>query len=75
MPSRLGTRLSEADGDGDERARAGEALRVLRETRRKLDGSHDESRLSVAGHVNSLIQKATDERNLAVIFHGWQPYF
>ena len=76
MPGRLGTRHSDGgDGDGDDRARAGEALRVLRETRRKLDGSHDESRLSVAGHVNSLIQKATDERNLAVIFHGWQPYF
>jgi len=69
-------------------ALAGEALRRVRQKLRGLDAgacgvasaadggdmlSLGES-LSVEGQVNSLILQATDPNNLALLFHGWQPY-
>ncbi|KAL1302378.1 hypothetical protein AAFC00_002781 [Neodothiora populina] len=52
-------------GDND----AGEADRALSVVEKKLSKS-----LSVAATVNELIQQATDERNLAVLFAGWAAY-
>jgi len=46
------------------------ADRALTSVARKLDKS-----LSVESTVNELIAEATDIQNLAVIFHGWGPFF
>ena len=48
---------------------AGEAARALAIVEKKLSKT-----LSTAATVNELIQQATDERNLAVLFAGWAPY-
>ena len=60
--------------DGDEpgnggEAEPGEADRALTVVKKKLSKS-----LSVQATVNELIQMATDERNLAVLFCGWAAY-
>lgn len=47
----------------------GEADRALTVVAKKLSKS-----LSVTATVNELIQQATDERNLAVLFCGWAAY-
>ena len=47
----------------------GEADRALTVVAKKLSKS-----LSVAATVNELIQQATDERNLALLFCGWAAY-
>ena len=47
----------------------GEADRALTVVKKKLSRS-----LSVQATVNELIQSATDERNLAVLFCGWAAY-
>lgn len=47
----------------------GEADRALTVVAKKLSKS-----LSVTATVNELIQQATDERNLAVLFAGWAAY-
>ena len=47
----------------------GEAERALTVVKKKLSRS-----LSVQATVNELIQMATDERNLAVLFAGWAAY-
>ena len=47
----------------------GEADRALTVVKKKLSRS-----LSVQATVNELIQQATDERNLAVLFCGWAAY-
>ena len=59
---------------GDELARKGhsepgEADRALTVVAKKLSKS-----LSVVATVNELIQQATDERNLALLFCGWAAY-
>ncbi|KAK8220094.1 Serine/threonine-protein kinase tel1 [Zalaria obscura] len=48
---------------------AGEAGRALSIVEKKLSKT-----LSTAATVNELIQQATDERNLAVLFAGWAAY-
>ena len=48
----------------------GEADRALTVVAKKLSRS-----LSVQATVNELIQMATDERNLAVLYCGWAAYF
>ena len=48
---------------------AGEAERALEVVEKKLGRG-----LSVTATVNELIQQATDERNLAVLFCGWAAY-
>ena len=52
-----------------EKGEEGEADRALTVVRKKLSKS-----LSVAATVNELIQHATDERNLALLFAGWAAY-
>ena len=47
----------------------GEADRALTVVAKKLSRS-----LSVVATVNELIQQATDERNLALLFCGWAAY-
>lgn len=59
-------------GDGVEGKKdnePGEADRALTVVAKKLSKS-----LSVTATVNELIQQATDERNLAVLFAGWAAY-
>ncbi|KAL6721631.1 Serine/threonine-protein kinase tel1 [Lecanora helva] len=58
----------EGVGRGGE-AEPGEADRALTVVKKKLSKS-----LSVQATVNELIQSATDERNLAVLFAGWAAY-
>ncbi|KAG9698743.1 hypothetical protein KCU95_g2387, partial [Aureobasidium melanogenum] len=48
---------------------AGEAARALAIVEKKLSKT-----LSTAATVNELIQQASDERNLAVLFAGWAAY-
>ncbi|CAK7224094.1 Serine/threonine-protein kinase tel1 [Sporothrix eucalyptigena] len=62
------------DPDADIRNRAvvnepSEADRALEVVRKKLSKT-----LSVAATVNDLINQATDERNLAVLYSGWAAY-
>lgn len=52
-----------------ESSEAGEAERALAVVEKKLSKT-----LSTAATVNELIQQATDERNLAVLFAGWAAY-
>ena len=56
-------------GEGSEERDGGEADRALGVVERKLAPS-----LSVMATVNELIQQATDERNLAVLFCGWAAF-
>ena len=49
---------------------AGEADRALSIVEKKLSKT-----LSTAATVNELIQQATDDRNLALLFAGWSAYF
>ncbi|CAK3858781.1 serine threonine- kinase tel1 [Lecanosticta acicola] len=49
---------------------AGEADRALSIVEKKLSKT-----LSTAAAVNELIQAATDEKNLATLFHGWAAWF
>ncbi|KAL8900186.1 MAG: hypothetical protein Q9207_005812 [Kuettlingeria erythrocarpa] len=65
-----------ADGDEDDvgarkqtENEPGEADRALTVVKKKLSKS-----LSVTATVNELIQQATDERNLALLFAGWAAY-
>ena len=65
---------ADANGDGcgrggEEADDPGEADRALTVVKKKLSKS-----LSVQATVNELIQTATDERNLAVLFCGWAAY-
>ncbi|ODA82557.1 hypothetical protein RJ55_01064 [Drechmeria coniospora] len=53
-------------GDFNERSEADRALEVVR---KKLSKT-----LSVTATVNDLINQATDERNLAVLYSGWAAY-
>ncbi len=60
------------DGEGEKKKgdnEPGEADRALTVVKKKLSKS-----LSVQATVNELIQQATDERNLAVLFCGWAAY-
>jgi len=57
------------EGPGKGEAEPGEADRALTVVKKKLSRS-----LSVQATVNELIQMATDERNLAVLFCGWAAY-
>lgn len=57
------------EGKGKVREEAGEAERALLVVGKKLSRT-----LSVQATVNELIQAATDERNLAVLFCGWAAY-
>ncbi len=54
---------------GKKESEEGEAERALTVVKKKLSKS-----LSVQATVNELIQMATDERNLAVLFAGWAAY-
>ena len=65
---------SKGEGPGDDIGRVtesepGEADRALTVVAKKLSKS-----LSVVATVNELIQQATDERNLALLFAGWAAY-
>ncbi|KAI4115018.1 MAG: hypothetical protein LQ345_004305 [Seirophora villosa] len=69
-----GGELAERDEDelgGKKKAEnePGEADRALTVVKKKLSKS-----LSVTATVNELIQQATDERNLALLFAGWAAY-
>jgi serine-protein kinase ATM len=55
-------------GDEDEEG-GGQAERALRGVEKKLSKV-----LSTAATVNELIQQATDESNLAVLYPGWAPW-
>ena len=54
---------------GDQKDDQGEADRALTVVSKKLSKS-----LSVTATVNELIQQATDEKNLALLFAGWAAY-
>ncbi|KAK3938496.1 hypothetical protein QBC46DRAFT_292278 [Diplogelasinospora grovesii] len=56
-------------GAGGVRNEASEADRALEVVRKKLSKT-----LSVSATVNDLINQATDERNLAVLYSGWAAY-
>lgn len=64
----LGRTKSRGEYDDDGRD-SGEADRALSVVERKLAPT-----LSVSATVNELIQQATDERNLAMLFCGWAAY-
>ena len=67
---RLRAQRKEASKAGTkDKSEEGEADRALTVVRKKLSKS-----LSVAATVNELIQQATDERNLALLFAGWAAY-
>ena len=59
----------EATKAAEHKSEEGEADRALTVVRKKLSKS-----LSVAATVNELIQEASDERNLALLFAGWAAY-
>ena len=59
----------ERNAEGKPQEEPGEADRALTVVKKKLSKS-----LSVTATVNELIQMATDERNLAVLFCGWAAY-
>ncbi len=73
-----GSGLEEADGSGAAGGVPQEnvnAQRVFFRFQEKLAGRDKaHGQLSVAGHVNMLITEATDPRNLARLYHGWQPW-
>ena len=54
---------------GSDKGDEGEADRALTVVKKKLSKS-----LSVTATVNELIQQATDEKNLALLFAGWAAY-
>ena len=58
------------DGSSKKKEEAAEADRALSIVEKKLSKT-----LSTAAAVNELIQQATDERNLATLFHGWSAWF
>ncbi|KAF2216646.1 hypothetical protein CERZMDRAFT_33248, partial [Cercospora zeae-maydis SCOH1-5] len=64
---RNGTVANSSKRKGEE---AGEADRALSIVEKKLSKT-----LSTAAAVNELIQQATDEKHLAVLFAGWAAYF
>jgi ataxia telangiectasia mutated family protein len=68
------TERSAAEGDeGSSKKKeqeAGEADRALSIVEKKLSKT-----LSTAATVNELILQATDEKNLATLFHGWAAFF
>ncbi|KAL9081204.1 MAG: hypothetical protein Q9159_007382 [Coniocarpon cinnabarinum] len=57
---------SKSRSEDEERRDGGEADRALSVVERKLSPT-----LSLSATVNELIQEATDERNLAMLFCGW----
>jgi ataxia telangiectasia mutated family protein len=59
----------DASQDNKQENEPGEADRALTVVSKKLSKT-----LSVTATVNELIQQATDERNLAVLFCGWAAY-
>jgi len=64
--------MADAELDGSDKKReeqAGEAGRALSVVEKKLSKT-----LSTKATVNELIQAATDERNLAVLYMGWASY-
>lgn len=63
------SRASSANRSRAEKDEGGEADRALSTVERKLAPG-----LSVAATVNELIQQATDEKNLSVLFCGWAAY-
>jgi ataxia telangiectasia mutated family protein len=65
----LGKDVSDGMGGGEKKDEQGEADRALTVVSKKLSKT-----LSVTATVNELIQQATDERNLALLFAGWAAY-
>ena len=65
----LGEALDRAVARKEKKDEQGEADRALTVVANKLSKS-----LSVTATVNELIQQATDERNLALLFCGWAAY-
>lgn len=51
-----------------------QAARALQRLREKLQGAEDGELLSVAGHVQRLIQQATAPDLLCHMFPGWSPW-
>lgn len=66
---KLRARRKEDGKAGTDKSEEGEAERALTVVKKKLSKS-----LSVAATVNELIQQATDEHNLALLFAGWAAY-
>ena len=52
-----------------------EAERAISRIKEKLRGFHNGNLMGVEGHVNILINEATDAENLALIFPGWSPWY
>lgn len=70
VPSGMSAADLEVQGDDKKKEeQAGEAGRALSVVEKKLSTT-----LSTKATVNELIQSATDERNLAVLYMGWASY-
>ncbi|KAL5377435.1 hypothetical protein DPSP01_009773 [Paraphaeosphaeria sporulosa] len=70
VPSGISATDLEVQGDDKKKdEQAGEAGRALSVVEKKLSTT-----LSTKATVNELIQSATDERNLAVLYMGWASY-
>ena len=52
-----------------------EAERAINRIKEKLNGFHNGNLMGIEGHVNVLINEATDTENLALIYPGWSPYY
>jgi ataxia telangiectasia mutated family protein len=61
--------VQESNKKREKEEQAGEAGRALSVVEKKLSKT-----LSTKATVNELIQQATDERNLAVLYMGWASY-
>lgn len=71
-PAPSGISVTELEVQGEDKKKdeqAGEAGRALSVVEKKLSTT-----LSTKATVNELIQSATDERNLAVLYMGWASY-
>ncbi|KAL1605036.1 Serine/threonine-protein kinase tel1 [Paraconiothyrium brasiliense] len=71
-PAPSGISVADLEVQGDDKKKdeqAGEAGRALSVVEKKLSTT-----LSTKATVNELIQSATDERNLAVLYMGWASY-
>ena len=69
------TRSRRRDIDQSSMNKNKEAERAINRIKEKLNGFHNGNLMGIEGHVNVLINEATDTENLALIYPGWSPYY
>ena len=69
------TRSRRRDIDQSSKNKNKEAERAINRIKEKLNGFHNGNLMGIEGHVNVLINEATDSENLALIYPGWSPYY